>query len=60
MDTEYIAPYSIRAGVETIRHGPQLHNLLNFSPALPTLTFYGPPSPSSRGSAIHLFLLFVI
>ena len=45
MDTEYIAPYSIRAGVETIRHSPQLHNLLNFSPALPTLTFYGPPSP---------------
>ena len=45
MDTEYIAPYSIRAGVEIIRHSPQLHNLLNFSPALPTLTFYGPPSP---------------
>ena len=40
---------NITAAVET--RPPQLHNLLYFSPSLPSLTFCGPPPRVSQGSA---------
>ena len=40
----YISASTIAAAVET--HPPQSHNLLYFSPSLPSLTFYGPLPPS--------------
>ena len=33
----------------------QLHNLLQFSSHLPSLTFYGPPLRALRSAAIHVF-----
>ena len=39
-EIKYISPSNVRASVETRPN--QLHNLLQFSPALPSLTFYGP------------------
>ena len=53
---KYILPSSIRASVETRPN--QLHNLLQFSPALPSLTFYGPSPWASQGSAIHVFPVY--
>ena len=55
-EIKYISPSNIRASVEI--RPPQLHNLLQFSPALPSLTFYGPPPSASRGSAIHVFAVY--
>ena len=43
---EYTSPFNIKAVVETRPH--QLNNLLYFSPAIPSLTVYGPPSPDLR------------
>ena len=47
-----------RANVKT--RTPKLHNLLQFSPPLPSLTFYGlpPPPRASRVSAIYVFLVY--
>ena len=41
----YISASKITTAVET--RPPQLHDLLYFSPSLPSLSFYEPPSPSS-------------
>jgi len=48
---KYISPSNISASVET--RPPQLHNSLQFTPALPSLTFYGPP-------LLHVFLVLVL
>ena len=55
-EIKYILPSSIRTSVETRPN--QLHNLLQFSPALPSLTFYGPSTWASQGSAIHVFPVY--
>ena len=60
-EIKYISHSNIRASVET--RPPKLHNLLQFSTPLPSLTFYGPPPPparASRVSAIHVFLLYYV
>ena len=44
-EIEYISALNITPAIKTRR--PQLHNILYFSPSLKSLTFYGPPSPSS-------------
>ena len=49
-ESKYISPSNIRASVET--RPPQLHSLLQFSPALSSLKFYGPSPWASQGSAI--------
>ena len=55
-EIKYISPSNIRASVETRPN--QLHNLLQFSPALPSLTFYRPSPWASQGSAIHVFPVY--
>ena len=55
-EIKYISPSNIRASVETRPN--KLHNLLQFSPALPSLTFYGPSPWASQGSAIHVFPVY--
>ena len=57
-EINYISHSNIRASVET--RPPKLHNLLQFSPPLPSLTFYGPRPRTSRVSVIHWSLVYLL
>ena len=56
-EIKYISPSNIRASVET--HPNQLHNLLQFSPALPSLTFYG-PSPELHKVLRYTYFQYIV
>ena len=52
-----ILPSNIRASVQT--RPPKLPNLLQFSPtSIPDILWASPPPRASRGSAIHVFLVY--